>query len=107
VLDRAVAMVPERASVSASYRLAPHLTRRPEVYSFPNPWMPFNWGIEERNPRSPLVVDWLVVDRGDIAEIPERVSLLASITASPCWVTVMDLDDVLVAHRTTSRTCSV
>jgi uncharacterized membrane protein len=107
VLDRAVAMVPEGASVSASYRLASHLSRRPEVYTFPNPWVPYNWGIEEKHPRSPLVVDWLVIDRGDIAESPERVSLFASITASPCWVTVMNHDDIVVAHRTTSRTCRV
>jgi hypothetical protein len=94
----AVAVVPEDASVSASYTLVPQLTHRSEIYSFPNPWRSVNWGVPGSPTRDPARVDWLVIDRGTLG--PEDRLLLDGILSSGRFVAVHDEDDIVVARRT-------
>lgn len=93
----AVALVPDGASVSAVYGLVPQLTHRPEIYSFPNPWRPRNWGVVGTPTRDPRRVDWLVLDRRVLS--PDDVALLDSILASKKFRIVFERDDLLVARR--------
>ena len=60
----AVDMIPDDAAVSATYNLLPHLTHRAEIYSFPNPWISKNFGIDGEPRRNPKRVQWIVADRG-------------------------------------------
>ena len=62
VFRRAMGMIPARASVSATYYVVPHLTHRPVVYEWPNPWRAGNWGIADENPPDPSGTDWLLLD---------------------------------------------
>lgn len=68
VLDAAVGAVPEGAAVAATYYIVPHLTHRELIYSFPNPWIPANWGVAGVAPHDPdhdhrpEHVEWLVID---------------------------------------------
>jgi uncharacterized membrane protein len=108
VFDEAVAMVPSDASVAASYMIVPHLTRRPEIYTFPNPWITENWAISDNDPRSPDRVDWLVIDEGSSSGDKRVGALVESLRSGPCWETKLDKDKVLVLHRTQSGPqCSV
>jgi uncharacterized membrane protein len=108
VLDDAVRLIPEDAVVSASFRLTPHLTRRPEIYTFPNPWIAYNWGVSDQNPRSPKRVDWIIIDRelySHAFEMGVRTEdLLKNIEASGCFTPVRDNAEVYVARRV-SRDC--
>jgi uncharacterized membrane protein len=98
VLDRGIAMIPDDASVSAAYLLSPHLTRRPEIYSWPNPWLPTNWGINDQNPRSPDRVDWVFLDLGVVDEARQS-ALIELLRSSRCWETKLDEDRALLLHR--------
>ena len=68
VLDDAVAAVPDGASVAATYNMVPHLSHREQIYTFPNPWIPANWGVagvapeDPNNDHVPAEVDWLVIN---------------------------------------------
>jgi len=68
VLDDAVASVPDDASVAATYNMVPHLSHRDQIYTFPNPWIPANWGVAGIAPEDPdhdhvpAEVDWLVIN---------------------------------------------
>ena len=58
-LGRAVNTPPDDASVAATYLLVPHLTHRRNIYSFPNPWQPQNWGVNnERRTTPPTWTGW-------------------------------------------------
>ncbi|MFO7592007.1 MAG: DUF2079 domain-containing protein, partial [Acidimicrobiia bacterium] len=93
----AVDAVPEGAAVSSSYTLVPQLSHRAEIYSFPNPWVPTNWGVPGSSTRSPDRVDWLVIDRQVTGA--EDTRLLASILERGKFRVVLDRADVLVARR--------
>jgi uncharacterized membrane protein len=94
----AVALVPDGASVSATYGLVPQLSERPEIYSFPNPWRAHNWGVKGSATRDPRRVDWLVIDRGVITA-PEDIALLDAILGNGNFRIVFDRDNVVVARR--------
>ena len=46
--DAAVAAIPDGAAVSADYNLVPHLADRELIYTFPNPWISSNYGVDGR-----------------------------------------------------------
>lgn len=96
-LERAVNTPPADASVAATYLLVPHLTHRRNIYSFPNPWQPQNWGVRDEHQHDPAEVDWLVIDRLSLS--PELDTLLQEILDTEDWVVVEARDDLLVAHR--------
>jgi uncharacterized membrane protein len=60
-IREALAVVPRDAGVAATYYLVPHLSHRVDVYEFPNPWTPTNWGSARRRP-DPATVRYLVLD---------------------------------------------
>ena len=45
ILDAGVDSVPGDAAVAATYNIVPHLSHREQIYTFPNPWFPLNWGV--------------------------------------------------------------
>lgn len=92
-----VAAIPPDASVSAGYTLVPQLSRRAEIYSFPNPWRASNWGSNDRDTRDPRRIDWIAVDRQAMGSADN--ALLDSILAGGEFRTVIDRDDLLVARR--------
>ena len=96
VFDRAVALVPDDASVSATYYLIPHLTHRRAAYEWPNPWILVNWGLSGEDAPDPLSVDYVVLD----TTLDQEPSLLADIT-SPFgdYDVILDVDNVIVACR--------
>jgi uncharacterized membrane protein len=89
VVDRALALVPDDAPVSATNTLGAHLSERRRVFSFPV--------LGE--------AEWVVVDRGrpsyrDRADAPgEFGRALARIQAGGRFDVVFDEDDVLVLRR--------
>ena len=91
--------MPDDTSVSAGYTLVPHLSRREQIYTFPNPWRGSNWGYRDRDRPDPSVVDWLVIDRAAVGAADR--ALLDRILASGDWVTVRDSVGIVVAHRRT------
>ncbi len=98
----AITAVPDGASVSAVYTMVPHLSRRAEIFSFPNPWVPTNYGVPGSPRRDPARVDWLVVDRA-VLDAPAS-TLLASVLAGRAddggpFTVVLDRAGVLVARR--------
>jgi uncharacterized membrane protein len=48
-MDRAVALIPPDAPVTATYTFLPHLSQRQRAYDWPNPFKPAYWGNEVTN----------------------------------------------------------
>jgi uncharacterized membrane protein len=96
-LDHAISLVPGGAPVSASYHLVPHLTDRHEIYSFPNPFRPRNWGIDDEETRDPDGIEWIVVNRNDLGE--EDTALLDDLLAESDFEVVYEEGNALVARR--------
>lgn len=92
-LDR----VPPDAAVAATYNLVPHLSRRAEIYTFANPWVSRNFGIDGRPVRDPGDVEWLLVDRQVLDPFDD--ALLARILARGTFRVVSDADGYLLARR--------
>jgi uncharacterized membrane protein len=67
-----LALIPEDAAVSASYYLVPQLTHRREIYEYPNPWSPANWGVRGEGTVDPASIDYLAIDTGLTGEHAER-----------------------------------
>jgi uncharacterized membrane protein len=104
-LEAAIDEVPSGASVSATYNLVPHLSHREQIYTFPNPWFPLNWGVAGVAPHDPshdhvpAEVDWIVVDR--TTHVPEgrEEQLIDGLLDSGEFVEVSDQSGILVARR--------
>jgi len=96
-LAHAVSMIPPHASVSASYHLVPHLSSRKLIFSYPNPFMPRNWGINDGNQRNPKDVQWLIVEKGDLGQSDQ--DLLSTLLGPNGFQVVYDNGDVIVAKR--------
>jgi hypothetical protein len=88
--------VPEGASTSAIYYLVPHLAHREQIYEFPVPWKPVNWGVAGENLDDPAGVRWLVLDRTLLS--PDDKTLLTQLLSSEFQVR-FDKDDIVVAER--------
>ncbi len=98
VMERALTLPGPDDTVSATYGFVPHLTHRHEIYEFPNPWIPYNWGVRNENQRSAESVEWLVVNEWSIGE--EDRALVDTIVAGEGWEVVFYEEGVLVAqHR--------
>ena len=95
-LRAAVAMVPQEASVSATFSFTPHLTHRTHIYDWPEPWKVVNWGIRGENLHDPGGVEWIVVDRRPGGEYDRR--LIERLLQGEFEVR-LEKDDVLVAER--------
>jgi uncharacterized membrane protein len=93
----AVARVPDGVTVSATYNMLPHLAHRPEIYSFPNPWVSVNFGIDGEPRRSGARVEWIVADRRVLDKMTAR--LLKGFVDRGLFRVVFDKDDYVVARR--------
>ena len=96
----AMALVPDGVPVSATYTLVPQLSHRSEIYSFPNPWEPRNWGVPGSGTRSPARVQWIVMDRTVLG--PADLALFDHILGAGRFRVVYDRDDMVVAKRVRS-----
>ena len=92
-----LARIPGSAGVSASYNLVPQLSRRAEIYSFPNPWESSNFGIDGRPRRSPRRVQWILLDRRVLDA--HASGLLDRIVARGRFRVVSDRADYVLARR--------
>ena len=97
-MEAAVELVPDSASVTATYTLLPHLSHRERIYDWPNPFEAAYWGNndEERLP-DPATIEYLVVDRQQIG--PGQQELFDGLVDGDPFTVVFDRDDVLVARR--------
>ncbi len=108
-LDMAVSMIPDDASVSASYQIGPHLSHRREVYDWPNPFWASVWGNDDcdRLP-NPVTVDYVVLDRSQIGG-PSNTSIYAAMRepGGPFEVVYEDSVVVLLKRVGTSEAVDV
>jgi uncharacterized membrane protein len=93
----AIRAVPGNAAVAATYSLAPHLSERRRVYTFPNPWRALNWGISGEDLDSPDDVDWLVIDQRHLG--PDDLALFTRLANGGGFQVVQAEDDIVVARR--------
>jgi uncharacterized membrane protein len=96
--DEAVALVPDDVPVAASSRFLTHLTHRPEIYFFPNPWQARYWGVHGEGQRSGDGVQWLAIDRHQFEQPGPDGALLDDLLQHEFEV-VYDHDDIVVAKR--------
>jgi uncharacterized membrane protein len=102
-MREALKLVPDSASVSATYTLLPHLSHREQIYDWPNPWVPSYWGNDDgyRLP-DPSTIDYIVLDRTQVG--PAQQALVAGFIApGGPYEVLLDADDVLVAKRKTGN----
>lgn len=105
-MDYAVTIPPPNASVSATYTFVPHLTHRKLIYTFPNPWIRSNWGVngvaprDPDSPHTPDEVQWLVVDHNLLGAPDSQVSqLFTRLTTDGEFTIVYDSRGITVAKR--------
>ena len=104
-LEAAVDAVPSDAAVSATYNIVPHLSHREQIYTFPNPWYPLNWGVAGAAPHDPdhdhvpAEIDWIVVDRTTHVPDGREEVLIDELLASGEFEVVSDEAGILVAER--------
>ena len=98
VLRRAVELVPDDASVTATYTIVPQLSRREQIYDWPNPWVESYWGVDDghRLP-SPDAIEWVVIDRNHVSV--EHLPVLDEITGGGDFDVLLDESGVVVARR--------
>lgn len=110
----AIEQIPPGAPVSALYNLDAHLAHREDIYEWPNPWIPLNWGVEpgrgrQLDPTSPL---YLLVDRetafGDAAGRTESqiqdLELFTYLTTHEFTI-IFDRNGVVLAQRRLPAQC--
>lgn len=93
----ALDVVPDGASVSATYDLVPHLTHRESIYEFPNPFRERNFGVSGEGLPDPSVVNWLVVNRRLLGE--DDAATMVRIEESGEFGVVFEDDDIVVLRR--------
>jgi uncharacterized membrane protein len=59
-----ISIIPDNASVSATYNLVPHLTHRERIYDFPNPFEAHYWGTWKEQPELEYV-DYIFLSKGN------------------------------------------
>jgi len=93
----ALALIPAHASVSAIYAYVPHLTHRPEIYDFPEPWLRVNWGVNGENLPNPGTVQWIALDRRLFSNYDVK---LVDTLLKTQFTARFDKDGILIAQRT-------
>lgn len=97
VKERAVALVPDDAAVSATYHFVPHLSRRERIYEFPNPFAERNWGVRGEETHDPDTIDWIAVDRTIMGQ-KDRLVLEQALTRGD-WEVLLNAGEIVVARR--------
>jgi uncharacterized membrane protein len=101
-LRTALELIPDDASVTASYQLLPHLSHRREVYDWPNPFWAAVWGNDDcaRLP-DPRTVDYVILDLTQVGANNQTLFDAMTVADGPFETTFRD-DNVIVLHRTGS-----
>ncbi len=97
IRERAVAMVPSQASASVHDNFAPHMTHRKQIYEWPVPWEPINWGVRGENLHDPATVDWLLIDRAQMGDSDRPI--LARLLSDGEFTIRLEEQGILVAQR--------
>ncbi len=95
--DAAVAAIPGGAAVSADYNLVPHLSHRELIYTFPNPWISSNYGVDGRGLPDPATVEWIAVDV-NLLDLASRTMFDQLFASGQFRVESYD-DGIIVARR--------
>ena len=83
--------------ISATYDLAPHLTHRRYIYSYPNPFIADSWAVNGEHLPDPNVVHWLVVDRALMDG--RNLALFDRLVSDREFEIESDNAGIVVAHR--------
>jgi hypothetical protein len=104
----ALALVPARAAVAADYTLVPHLSHRPIVYMFPNPFFAEQWGLPGVQPslpgglpHDPETIEYIVVRDEILGDSGRRV--LSSLLAGAYFARIGGRDGVVDVYRRVAR----
>ncbi|MBS3908578.1 MAG: DUF2079 domain-containing protein [Actinobacteria bacterium] len=95
-MERAVALIPDDAVVSASYVFVPHLTHREKIYEFPNPYAAVNWGVNGENPADKNTIDFVIVDFSQLGSDQRKI---VSTLRNTAFTQVFSRNDILVLKR--------
>ncbi len=99
VMRGALELVPDDASVTATYTLGPHLSHREQIYDWPNPWVPAYWGNDDTYKLpDPSEIEYMVIDRQQVGEA-QRDLLAGLVAPGGEFEVLLDEADVLVARR--------
>jgi hypothetical protein len=94
----ALRLIPADAGVSANDFLVPHLSERPQVYTFPNPWHSSYYGPGGKNLKgNEAAVEYMIV-KIDQFNDANRV-FFDQIRSSGEFETIYDRDPIYVLHR--------
>jgi uncharacterized membrane protein len=102
-MREALKLVPDKASVTATYTLLPHLTHREQIYDWPNPWVPAYWGNDDgyRLP-DPATIQYIVLDLQQVGEA-QKALVASFIAPDGPYQVLLNKDDVLVGKRKPGR----
>jgi uncharacterized membrane protein len=99
VMREAVALIPDSASVTATYTLLPHLAHREHIYDWPNPFVPAYWGNDDcKKLPSPTTVEYVVIDKDQVGVAQQQLVAEMFAPGGP-YVAVFDESNVVVGHR--------
>jgi uncharacterized membrane protein len=99
-LREALRLIPAEAGVSANDFLVPHLSERPQIYTFPNPWKSSYYGPGGKDLRGDeSAVDYLIVKTDVFNE--QDTALFSQIRDSGEFEVIYDKDPVYVLRRRT------
>jgi len=98
-LRRALAVVPEGASVAATYQLLPHLSHRHRVYDWPNPFSAAVWGNDDcAHLPDPRTVEYVVLDKTQIGANNQAIYDAMRVADGP-FEPVFEDDNAVVLKR--------
>ncbi len=83
--------------VVTSFNISTHLSHRQSIYTFPNPWIPRNWGRNDRLPDDTIDIDWLIIDTWTLDE--GSLALLDTLRSSGLFEVRFEGDGIVVAER--------
>ena len=88
--------IPDDAIVSTSYFILPHMSHRPEIYTFPNPWRSQNFGVHGET-RNPARIQYVLLNRDPLQG--EDKTLFEQILASNEFDVLDRIGDLYLLKR--------
>jgi Predicted membrane protein (DUF2079) len=96
--QKALRLVPGDAGVAANDFLVPHLSERPQVYTFPNPWRSSYYGPGGKDLKGDESAVEYVVVKVDQFNDADR-ALFDQVRSSGEFDTIYEKDPIYVLHR--------
>jgi len=101
-LREALRLIPSGAGVSASYFVVPHLSERPQIYTFPNPWRSSYYGPGGKDLKGDeSAVDYVLVKIDEASVSDEDRALFDQLRGSGQFETIYEKDSIYVLRRRT------